>query len=185
VLAYARQIRAMNLRDLLMWRCGAAGRNINSQKDKLRRFVRCHHPLFSVLRHGLNRKSSIVVYQFHGESYHQERKITFVANGDHSTYSFAVSAAPITSRSVETVGQRHFDIGLKRCGQLFSERFCIPPRHIHQRRRKSYDNNCCYRLNPCGIFIQPLHSDVSKIPEGRAVDKSHFLLPDGYPAILM
>ena len=152
------------MRDLLMRRRGATGRNINSQKDKLRRFVRCHHPLFSVLRHGLNRKSSIVVYQFHGESYHLERKITFVANGDHSTYSFAVSAAPITSRSEETIGQRHFDIGLKRRVQLFSERLrhtfsklYVPPRHIHQRTRKSNDSDCCYRLNSSCVFIKPVH----------------------------
>jgi hypothetical protein len=28
-------------------------------------------------------------------------------------------------------------------------------------------------LNSFGVFIQPLHLDISRIPESRAVDKSH------------
>jgi hypothetical protein len=96
VFAYARQIRAMNLRDLLMRRRGAAGRNFDDHMKKFRHFIRCHHPVLSILRHGLNRKSTVIVYQFHGDRYHFEREIAFVANGDRSTYSFALFAAPIT-----------------------------------------------------------------------------------------
>ncbi len=94
--AYARQIRAMNLRDLLIWRCRAAGRNINDQMAELRRFARRHDPLFCILRHGLIRKSSLVVYQFHGYRHHFEREIAFVTNDDRSSYVFTVSATSIT-----------------------------------------------------------------------------------------
>ena len=165
------------MRDLLMRRRGAAGRNFDDHMKKFRHFIRCHHPVLSILRHGLNRKSTVIVYQFHGERYHFEWEIAFVANGDRSTYSFALFAAPITPMPSGTVGQRHFDIGLKRRGQLFSERYrhafskpCIPPRYAHQSERKNHDNDCCYRLNSCGVFIKPLHFRCNKDTKEPLVD---------------
>ena len=123
--ADARQVRTVDLGNLLVIGCGPAQRYIRHQIELCYSTGR-DNPLACVFCFRLNGEGTFVIDQLHGNSHYLQREGPVVLDYDRTRDTLMFCSVAVSSGPLKSVRQGHLKIGLKRSGLLaFHRTWCV------------------------------------------------------------